>query len=232
MARTSSLLPPCPACSGELNDPFAATAAAAALSPCGHYRWWLSRSWQPEAPALLFIGLNPSRADAARDDPTLRRLQGFARQWGYGSLLVLNLFARISASPALLRRVDDPVGAENDATLQQALRGELIPAGTLSDGPAAVWLGWGNQGGLRGRDCAVLALLHQLLSRGTSGPLPELLCLGLTAAGQPRHPLYVQASRRPQRLALAQTVASGAFCDQRVNTPWLVRPAATPFTCT
>ena len=86
-------------------------AAAAQFSPCGRYRWWLQRCWDPQRPPLLFIGLNPSRADAQRDDPTLRRLLGFARAWGYGGLEVLNLFARISASPAALRRCADPVGA-------------------------------------------------------------------------------------------------------------------------
>jgi hypothetical protein len=77
---------------------------SAAFSPCGHYRWWLERVWAPERPRLIYVGLNPSRADGCRDDPTLRRLQGFARAWGYGALEVLNLFARISVSPALLRR--------------------------------------------------------------------------------------------------------------------------------
>ena len=97
----------------------ATATATAAFSSCGQYRWWLERVWQPAAPRLIFIGLNPSRADGRRDDPTLRRLLGFGRSWGFGSLEVLNLFARISPSPAVLRRAPDPVGAEADAWLQQ-----------------------------------------------------------------------------------------------------------------
>jgi len=146
----------------------------AAFSPCGHYRWWLERRWAPQRPRLLFIGLNPSRADGQRDDPTLRRLQGSAHRWGFGALEVLNLFARISPSPSGLRCAADPVGAEADAWLRRRL---------LAEPQAPVWLGWGNQGTWRGRDRVVLALLA---GRG-------LWTLGLTAGGQPRHPLYVAA---------------------------------------
>ena len=135
---------------------------------------------------VLFIGLNPSRADGERDDPTLRRLQGFARNWGYGGLEVLNLFARISASPAALRRCEDPVGPDNDRWLEQRL--SALPAG------GAVWLGWGNGGAWCERDQRVRALLFRVL-KPTEGP--RLLTLGLTASGQPRHPLYVPGDAQP-----------------------------------
>jgi hypothetical protein len=156
------------------------------LSSCGRYRWWLERQWQPQAPRLLFVGLNPSRATAERDDPTLRRLIAFAQAWGYGSLEVLNLFARISASPAVLRRSADPIGPQADQWLQRRLA-------VLADAPgAAVWLGWGNGGRWRDRDQAVLPLLRQ---QGV-----PLLALGLTASGQPRHPLYAAKAAKPLRL--------------------------------
>ena len=99
----------------------AIVSGTAAFSPCGRYRWWLERLWQPAAPRLIFIGLNPSRADGQRDDPTLRRVVGFAQRWGFGSLEVLNLLALISPSPAVLRRATDPVGAEADFWLQHRL---------------------------------------------------------------------------------------------------------------
>jgi hypothetical protein len=147
----------------------------ARFSACGRYRWWLQRRWDPGAPPLLFIGLNPSRADAERDDPTLRRLIGFARGWGYGALEVLNLFAAVSPSPAALRRLADPVGAEADSWIRRRLA--ACPT-------APLWLGWGALGGWCGREAAVLPLL-----RGR-----RLLALGSTRGGQPRHPLYLPAS--------------------------------------
>ena len=97
----------------EVSPPPAPTAAAAAFSPCGRYRWWLQRTWQPGLPTLVFVGLNPSRADGQRDDPTLRRLQAYGRRWGCGRLEVLNLFGLVAPVPAALRRSSDPVGTEN-----------------------------------------------------------------------------------------------------------------------
>ena len=152
--------------------------AWACFSRCGRYRWWLGRRWQPGAPALLFIGLNPSRADSAGDDPTLRRLMGFARRWGYGALEVCNLFSWISPDPRVLRRCRDPVGAATDDWIRRRLQGQL-----RHQEPIPLWLGWGNGGSLLDRDRQLLGALEDL-------PL-QLLCLGITAVGQPRHPLYV-----------------------------------------
>ena len=183
--------------------------ADAAFSACGRYRWWLWRQWNRERPLLLFVGLNPSRADGARDDATLRRLVGFARQWDYGALLVLNLFARISPSPALLRRAADPVGVETDAWLQLALTGRIAAAGGSIAVPAAVWLGWGNRGSWDGRDRQVLALR----------PAQRLVARGLTAQGQPRHPLYAPGDSPCQRLVLAQPLGIGPLCGQPLSLP-------------
>lgn len=196
-------------------------AAAARFSACGRYRWWLERCWDGERPKLLFIGLNPSRADAERDDPTLRRLQGFARAWGYGGLEVLNLFARVAVSPAELRRCRDPIGPENDHWLQQRLcRLLLCPAG------GDLWLGWGNGGSWRGRDQVVLegmvALLRPPASTQAVRP-PQLLTVGLTAGGHPRHPLYVSGRAKPQRLLHPGLALSLTATDE-----WPEPPVATP----
>jgi hypothetical protein len=168
----------------------AQVSGAVAFSPCARYRWWLERCWEPERPCLLFIGLNPSRADGCRDDATLRRLQGFARGWGYGAVEVLNLFARISPNPVLLHRAADPVGAETDAWIRRRLAAQ--PG-------APVWLGWGNQGAWQGRDRQVRALLAGR----------TCLQLGSTARGQPCHPLY-QPGRALLQPVLAQPAPSGA----------------------
>jgi hypothetical protein len=171
----------------------------AVFSPCGRYRWWLERCFVPAGAEpggrLLFIGLNPSAAAADRDDPTLRRLQGFARRWGFASLEVVNLFGRISASPAVLRRLPDPVGVENDRWIAERLK--------ACD---AVWLGWGNGGLWRARQREVLQLIRAMAATTPVG------CIGVTAAGQPRHPLYAPADSawRPwgQGSSLRHPVAS------------------------
>jgi len=183
-------------------------AAAAAFSPCGRYRWWLQRSWDPSRPALVFVGLNPSRADARRDDPTLRRLVAYARSWGFGGLEVLNLFARVAAKAVVLRRLEDPVGSCNDAWICRCL--ERQPAAT-------VWLGWGNGGAWRGRDRQVLALLSE---QGV-GPV----ALAVTAAGHPRHPLYC-----PAAMTLGPFASSWGDRVDPAPSPCPVRYAASPST--
>ena len=158
----------------------------ASFSSDGCYRWWLRRSLFTGKGCLLFLGLNPSRADGQRDDPTLRRLISFTRQWGYQELMVLNLFARMSPSPAALLRVKDPIGGQNDAILNRWLNHwSLMPGVDL-------WCGWGVKGGRWNRAQAVLGEIQRLLpDRRRSAPdSPHPLMLGLTASGQPRHPLY------------------------------------------
>lgn len=170
-----------------MGDSFNAVMASphgkAAFSRCGRYRWWLSRRWRQEAPALLFLGLNPSSADRCRDDPTLRRLIGFADSWGYGAVEVVNLFAWISTDPTALRQAAEPVGRHTDRWIRSRVRA-LLRQRAMAGQPLPLWLGWGNGGRWRMRDRQMLRLLGQL-------PV-QLLCLGQTAMGQPRHPLYVQ----------------------------------------
>lgn len=86
------------------------------------YRYTLTRRWDRTRESLTFVMLNPSRADAYTDDATVRRCIGYAKRWGYGGLVVKNLYALISTDPAGLWEVDDPVGPENDDALAVALQ--------------------------------------------------------------------------------------------------------------
>lgn len=142
----------------------------AQISSCGLYRYNLSRIWEPRLPLLLWVMLNPSTADQYKDDPTLRRCKDFARRWGFGGILVGNLFAFRATDHFVIRRAMDPIGPENDAALLEMVgRAEKI---------VVAWSSWGDY---LGRDQAVLKLLEGR----------ELWCLGLTYEGFPRHPLYV-----------------------------------------
>lgn len=150
-------------------------ASGAHFSRCRRFRYALWRQWDAAGPQLMFIGLNPSTADAKRDDPTIRRCIRFARDWGYGSLVVTNLFAFRTAYPAELKAAADPVGPRNDQWIRRmAAKSDTIVAA------------WGNHGSWLGRS--------ERVGRMLSG---RLYCLRLTAAGQPAHPLYLPADLEP-----------------------------------
>ena len=156
----------------------------AAFSEDGNYRWWLQRRWEKGPRCLVFVGLNPSTANACYDDPTLKRILGFAKCWNYNQLIVINLFAKISTSPLNLLSQIDPIGTECDsAILCWANRWASLSTWDL-------WFGWGCSRCIRRRDFKVLELLRNCFlrrSKEASGPL----CIGVTKTGHPKHPLYM-----------------------------------------
>ena len=86
----------------------------AILSGCGKFRYVLTRFWDYSKPLALFVMLNPSTADATRDDPTIRKCLGFARVHNAGAIAVVNLWAYRATSPKDLRTAGYPVGLSND----------------------------------------------------------------------------------------------------------------------
>lgn len=93
------------------------------------YRYKLSRTWDSTKPTILFIGLNPSIADENVDDPTITRCINFAKDWGYGTLLMANLFAFRSTYPKDIYLIDDPIGKDNDHYLLECVtQSDLIVA--------------------------------------------------------------------------------------------------------
>jgi hypothetical protein len=161
--------------------PAPAAGGAARLSPCGAHRYWLSRSLGGDGGTVTFVMLNPSTADAAIDDPTIRRCVGFARSLGAERLLVVNLFSLRATDPRALYAHPAPAGPGNDRALRWAAR-QARPGGVIC--------AWGAHGALRGAGTRVAALLQR-----AGAPLQVL---GLTADGEPRHPLYLPASARPR----------------------------------
>src|SRR5690606_19643797 len=97
-------------------------AKGAVLSPDGRYRYQLWRTWDGAKAALGWVMLNPSTADASDDDPTIRRCISRAKAEGYGGILVCNLYAYRTPSPAVMwdaeRKGIDIVGPENDSYLK------------------------------------------------------------------------------------------------------------------
>ena len=89
------------------------------FSPCRRWRYALWRFWAPQ-PLLHFIMLNPSTADENANDPTVERCERRAHDWGYGGVIVTNVFAWRSTDPRGLHDTEDPVGPENDAVIPRA----------------------------------------------------------------------------------------------------------------
>jgi len=137
------------------------------------YRYALWRIWQPDRPLVMFIGLNPSTANEHKNDPTIRRIMGFAASWGYGGFYMMNLFAWVTPYPQDLRLALDPVG-ENDAWLDNvAAKCAMI-----------IYL-WGSFPQAVDRSKAVMARF------------PGGYCLGKSKMGNPLHPLYLPGNTKP-----------------------------------
>ena len=146
---------------------------AAHISDCEKYRYSLSREWDETKKSCLLIMLNPSKADATINDPTITRCIHFAKSWGYGSLQVVNLFAYRATQRARLKRVLDPVGEETDTI--------LLKHAKKAD---AIVCAWGIDGTFLGRNKEVLQLLKK---EGYS-----IHCIACTKEGEPKHPLYLR----------------------------------------
>lgn len=147
------------------------------ITPCGKYRYILSRDWSDGQPlkTVVFVGLNPSTADAEVDDPTIRRCVGFARTWGYNRLWMVNLFAFRATDPADMKRAEDPVGEFN---------GSIV--GAASNVADLTIAAWGTHGSFRNQDLRYL------------GGLKNPHHLGLSKGGHPKHPLYLRADTKPE----------------------------------
>ena len=151
------------------------------MSPDRRYRYWLEANvLDDKGPVCMFLMLNPSTADAVKSDPTVSTCKRFARDWGYGTVRVCNLFALRSPYPKALKDSRDPIGSENDEWILRNARDADV-----------IVCAWGNHGSQLGRDSRVRQMLE---GEGLSGKLRHL---GLTKLGQPRHPLRLSAETVP-----------------------------------
>ena len=157
-------------------------ASEAVYSPCACYRYLLTRVWDPAGERALFVMLNPSTATEAQNDPTVERCERRARALGFGAFRVVNIFAFRATDPKVMRSVADPVGPGNDAAIVSSVEDWR---------PERVICAWGAHGDYLRRGEAVAAMLRN------SGA--ALWHLGLTASGQPKHPLYIGYTQQPER---------------------------------
>ena len=148
--------------------------SGATFSECKKYRYALWRVWDQNRPKVMFIGLNPSTADEVNNDPTIRRCINFAKDWNYGGVIVVNLFAYRATKPEDLFAFKQPVGPKNDYWINKhSIDAELVIGA------------WGNDGKVENRS----AVIRQLI--------PGMKCLKQNKTGEPAHPLYQPKRSKP-----------------------------------
>jgi hypothetical protein len=153
----------------------------ATISDCGLYRFSLWRALQPSLNPLfghscLFVINNPSTADATDDDPTIRRVKGFAETWGFGRVYVANCNPYRATDPKAAKVPPAEVLEQNDVHMAElAWRCEWVVAA------------WGGKADryLSGRAFRLLRTIK---------PVRAIM---LTKAGEPKHPLYLPGDAQP-----------------------------------
>lgn len=150
----------------------------ALFSACRRWRYLLWRCWDEKRPVANFLMLNPSTADEVKLDPSCTRARRYAERWGYGALIVTNLFGWRATDPDDMKSANDPVGRGNDRAIVAAARAADL-----------VVCAWGNHGAHLGRSAKVRALLGRT----------SLHMLRMNDSGEPAHPLYLPGSLLPRR---------------------------------
>jgi hypothetical protein len=149
----------------------------ATFSDCGQFRPLLWRDWSDalNAAYVLWIGMNPSTADGDADDPTVRRECDFTAAWGYSVYRKCNVMDFRATQPkALLQPGIIPRSEINLSVIVEQARSAHL-----------VILAFGS--------------LHKKLSHYGADVVAALeaeniqpMCLGITANGSPKHPLYLR----------------------------------------
>ena len=126
-------------------------------------RYQLWRIWDKEKPLILFILLNPSKADHKNDDKTVNKLIGFTKIFEFGGFYLGNLYSLITSTPSPGKFIID-----EDRNIKHIKM--------MNNKCEKVIIGWGNLGNY-----------PTWLLNNISKPM----CLGINKNGTPKHPLYL-----------------------------------------
>jgi len=151
----------------------------------GGHRYELGRTLDGELPVLPVVMLNPSTATGTEDDATIRWLYSFCRRNKLGGFVVANLYSLIGSDPRVLLKAAHPVQPNAFHVCRVLEAGERL-------GWALV--GWGSSG--RKAPGFERHVQHVLKAAGNVGI--ELRALGVTAAGDPWHPLRKALATTPR----------------------------------
>ena len=163
----------------------------AMFSRCRLYRAQLWRLWDPGLPFAQFVCLNPSTATETEDDPTVRRVMGYAEAWGFGGVCMTNLFAFRATDPEVMKAHPSPVDPEDDPGWNQRMIERVAEAARV------VVLAFGNHGRHLDRAESFARSLRHVRRPYGDGTL-RVTALQVNGDGSPGHPLYLKADLTPQ----------------------------------
>lgn len=147
----------------------------AIISDCKTWRYLLERETGQPGPTGMFCWVNPSTADAEKDDASSRKGIGFATRLGWSGYKLVNLFAYRTKDIRYLKAAgDSATGPDNDRHIEQAMRDadfHVVGWGSLAKLPES----------MRGRWKDIVRIADRV---GCT-----LHCIGLCDDGHPRHPL-------------------------------------------
>ena len=149
----------------------------AELSPDGIYRYTLTREWE-DGKCVAWLMFNPSTADSKQDDATIRKCVGFSKRWGYGRMVVVNLYALRSTDPRAIERAGaSAIGPLNNYWIKEAIgeSREIVCA-------------WGCAQHISSINARINAVIATILEANVN---MQLTCLGYRKDGHPRHPLML-----------------------------------------
>lgn len=159
--------------------------SGAVFSACNLYRYKLWREWCSDLEPMVWCCQNPSTADENDDDPSVRKMMGFARANGCGGIVLYNIFAYRATDERELFKVADPIGPESLSHFDGLLK-------YLRETPKAkLVVGWGNQ--LVTKRHSLMRMAYRNIGLKLAGA--GALCLGTTKSGDPKHPLFVPYSQ-------------------------------------
>lgn len=141
------------------------------------YRYALWRILDESLPLVMFIGLNPSTANEADNDPTIKSVCRIAKNNGYGGVYMMNCFPLVSTDPYVLQEFYDLLhNAEDINNMQWLLE--------VSKKCADVVFAWGN--------FDIVKLRASSISNYFKNPK----ALHINKNGSPKHPLYCKSDTK------------------------------------
>ena len=134
---------------------------------------------------LICIGINPSTAEPARLDTTLKSVERIALGNGFDSFIMFNVYAQRATDPDAMEKVCNPLlHRENLEALRYVL--------SISEEPA-IWAAWG---AIIEKRSYLADCVEDMVTLGQAYGAKWYCAGAITKKGHPHHPLYLKKDEK------------------------------------